>query len=222
MNTRLVAAALGAFLLASSAWADLRSLDGDQPPPPCQFRQRPCGGPHFTLAVETGVNAWNEGQPFAFGVGVGSSTSAGPDWGFRVGFEFTRWLAIDAHYVGMSNLAQRFVSTGGPIHLFTNAAIAEARFTLPLSYVQPYVFIGAGVYGTAIVGSDDARAATPMTRSTEFGLPVGIGVTVPVTDTFSVGTEITYHRLFGESLADDDEIGGGEPTTFNAVLRIRL
>ncbi len=61
-----------------------------------------------------------------------------------------------------------------------------------------------------------------MTSSTEFGLPVGLGFGVPITERLSLGGELTYHRFFGESLAADDEIGGGEPTSFSAVLRMRL
>ena len=36
----------------------------------------------------------------------------------------------------------------------------------------------------------------------------------------SIGGELTYHRLFGEGFtANEEEIGGGDVTTFNAVVR---
>jgi hypothetical protein len=38
----------------------------------------------------------------------------------------------------------------------------------------------------------------------------------------SVGAEMTYHRFFGESFSENEDIGGGEPLTINAVLRFRF
>jgi hypothetical protein len=33
---------------------------------------------------------------------------------------------------------------------------------------------------------------------------------------------MTYHRFFGESFSENEDIGGGEPLSIAAVLRFRL
>lgn len=75
---------------------------------------------------------------------------------------------------------------------------------------------------TSVTGSDNAQAATPLTGSTEFGVPIGLGLSIPITNGVSVGAELTYHRFFGESFSADEEFGGGDLTTMNAVVRGRL
>ncbi len=190
--------------------------------PQCGLIHRPCAYPHLALAVEGGVVVLNESGPFGFTTGVGSITSAGPSWGARVGVDLLSWFSIDAHYIGMHNAAKGVAAPAGSVGLLTNAATGELRFTVPLRYVQPYLFTGAGVYSTSITGAAAARAASPLYGSTELGVPIGIGFGIPITPGLSLGAELTYHRLFGESFADDDAIGGGDLTTFNAVLRARL
>lgn len=164
----------------------------------------------------------NEGGPFGFDTGVGTVTTLGTAWGARVGVEFLRWFAIDAHYIGMRDHANGLGAPNGSVSLLTSAVTGEARFTLPTPFVQPYLFVGAGVYSTSITGSDGAKAASPLYGSTEFGMPIGIGANVSLGRALTIGPELTYHRLFGEAFADDDEIGGGDFLTFNLVLRARL
>jgi hypothetical protein len=192
------------------------------PKEPCGFIHHPCMYPHLALAVEGGVAIFNESGPFGFTTGVGAGTYPGASWGLRVGVELLRWLAIDAHYIGMDNHARANRAPVGAVGLFTNAATAELRFTLPIPYVQPYLFTGAGVYSTSVTGSTTARAASPYFGSTELGVPIGLGVAVQITNALSLGGELTYHRLFGESFATDDDVGGGDLTTFNLLLRGRI
>jgi opacity protein-like surface antigen len=182
----------------------------------CTLSQHPCSYPHLSAAVDGGVSHFAEGGPFGFGTGLGSITAWGPAWGLRIGVELLPWFAVDAHYIGAYNRADTSVSVGGRRGLLTSAAAAEARFTVPLRYVQPYLFLGAGAYTTSISGSSDS---TELNSSTEFGVPIGVGVSVPLAPGLSLGPEVTYHRWFGESLAADDELGGGDPFTANAVLR---
>lgn len=178
-----------------------------------------CGRPHLVLGVDAGVSHFNEGGPFGFETGTGSVTETGPAWGLRAGVEFKRWFAIEAHYMGTSNSADDSVSTGGSRGLFTNAIAAELRFTAPTPYVQPYLFFGPGWYSTSVSGSS---TTTQLTGSSEFGVPIGVGFQVPLPRGLSLGAEMTYHRLFGESFSENEDIGGGEPTSFNAVFRFRL
>jgi hypothetical protein len=185
----------------------------------CTWSHHPCSYPHLVLALDLGVSHFTESGPFGFDTSVGSITKTGPAWGARVGMEFLPWFALEAHYVGMSNRAVDSVSVGGSRGLLTNAAVAEFRFTLPTKYIQPYIFLGVGVYSTSITGSS---TSTSLTSSTELALPVGIGFGVPITPGISVGAEAMYHRLVGESFAANDDIGGGDPVSANAVLRFRL
>jgi hypothetical protein len=211
---------IGLSLLASS---HALAQDVSEPPPApapasCTYRGG-CAFPHLVLGVDLGVSHFAEGSPFGFGTGTGSITSLGPSWGLRFGVELASWFAIEAHYVGMTNHADDSVSVGGGRGLFTNAAAAELRFTAPTPYVQPYLFFGAGWYATAVTGSS---TSTQLTQSSELGVPIGVGFQVPLSHGLSLGAEMTYHRLFGESFAEDEEIGGGDPLTIAAALRFRL
>jgi len=197
------------LLVSSSAFAQ-------EGPRRCTLSQHACRYPHLSAAVDAGVSHFAEGSPFGFDTGLGSITAWGPAWGLRVGVEIVPWFAVDAHYIGTYNRADSSVSVGGRRGLLTSAATAEARFTVPLRYVQPYLFLGAGAYSTSISGSS---TSTELNSSTEFGVPIGLGFGIPVAPGLSLGAELTYHRWFGESLSADDEIGGGDPLTVNAVLR---
>ena len=217
--------AVGTLFLGSAAFAQdpVPAADEVLPPPPCHFRDRPCSFPHLTLAFEAGGGAFVEGHPFAFGAGTGAGTSPGPAWGFRVGWEFMSWLAVDAHYMGSMNLINKPYSPTGPARLVTNAALAELRLTLPLPYIQPYLLSGIGMYGTSIAGStSEARMGTAFNASTEPGVPMGVGFGIPVSKHVSIGAEVVHHFFLGESFSSDEELGGGDLTLFNAVVRVRL
>ncbi len=204
---------------AQAPAAELNEVRPGPTAPPCTLSHHPCVFPHLVLAIDGGLSHFTESGPTGFDTGVGSITNTGPAWGARVGVEFLPWFAIEAHYLGMSNRADASQSVGGRRSLLTNAAVAEFRFTLPTRYIQPYAFIGAGVYSTKITGSS---AATPLYGSTEFGAPIGLGFGVPLCPGLSLGAEVVYHRLFGEAFEDDDDIGGGDPTSAALVLRARL
>jgi outer membrane protein with beta-barrel domain len=188
----------------------------------CGLINHSCKGPHIALAIEGGASSYNEGGPFGFDTGIGSITKAGPAWGLRVGVEVNRWLAFDAHYTGTNNNGSGVGVPNGTVSLLTSAATAEIRLTAPIPYVQPYFFTGAGVYTTSITGDATAQGASPFFGSTEPGVPIGLGLSVPIADGVSAGAELTYHRFFGESFATDEELGGGDLTTMNAVIRARL
>ena len=181
-----------------------------------------CDYPRLVVGVDGGVSHYNEGTPVGFGNGIGKHTGTGGVWGLRVGVEAKRWLAFDVHYIGMYNPAKADVSPTGSVGLLANGIVVEARFTIPLDYVQPYAFIGGGVYTTSLTGSRPAKDGTLLQGSTHPGVPVGIGLSAPVSPRLSVGLEVVYHRYFGEAFSPDEEIGGGEPTSASAVLRMRL
>ncbi len=207
---------------ATAATTTPAALNEVRPGPtvaPCTLSHHPCAYPHLAVAIDGGVSHFTESNPFGFDTGVGSITSTGPAWGARVGVELRPWFAIDAHYIGMSNRADASQSVGGRRSLLTNAAVAEFRFTIPTHSVEPYAFIGAGVYSTKITGSS---TATPLYGSTEFGMPIGLGFGVPLCPGLSLGAEVAYHRLFSEAFEDNDDIGGGDPTSATVVLRARL
>lgn len=217
--------ALGSLLIGAPVLAqDIVPAAGEvQPPPPCHFADRPCGNSHLTFDVEFGGGAFVEGHPFAFGAGTGSGTSPGPSWGVRVGWEFMRWLAVDAHYSAGINLINKPYAPTGPVRLITNAATAELRLTLPTPYVQPYILGGIGMYATSVAGTTyEARKGTAFHASSEPGIPLGIGFGIPIAQHVSVGVEAVHHYFLGESFSADEDIEGGDLTVFNAVLRLRF
>lgn len=216
--------ALGTLFLGTSVLAqEVEAETPVQPAPPCYFRDRPCNTkPHLALGLDLGGGAFEEGQPFGFGAGTGSGVSPGPAWGIRIGFEFTRWLALDAHYIGSMNLINKQYSPAGPARLVTNGALAELRLTLPISYIQPYLFGGVGYYSTSISGTYEARTGTAFHTSAEPGFPMGVGFGFPITERLSIGAEAAYHLFIGENFSENEAIEGGDITSFNAMLRIRL
>ena len=185
----------------------------------CTWRERACAYPHLVVSADAGFSHFAEGSPFGFQTGTGSATQYGPAWGARIGAEITPWFAIEAHYIGSYNHGKAFVSKGGGSSLITNAAAAELRFTAPTAYVQPYLFFGGGLYSTSVGGS---ATSTQFIGSTEFGIPIGVGFQFLLPRGVSLGAEMTYHRFFGESFSENEEIGGGEPLSLNAVMRMRF
>lgn len=220
MKARIVVlgALAGLFSLVGSASAqeEPRRLEG------CGLVIHTCKLPHLTLALDGGVGTTNESGPFGFNTGVGTVTNAGPSWGIRAGVDLYKWIAIEAHYIGIDNHGTNDATPNGSVHMLTSAGTGEFRFTIPFKYVQPYAYVGAGVYHTSITGSTTAKNASPLFGSTELGMPLGLGIGVPLTGAITFGGEVTYHRLFGEQFANNDEFEGGDFTTFNAVLRARL
>jgi hypothetical protein len=206
------------LVVTSTAFAQESPPPLEGPAAVCSW-QGPCAYPHLVFGVDAGVSHFAEGSPFGFGTGTGSATAWGPAWGLRAGVEVSRWFAVDVHYVGTSNHADDSVSTRGSHSLFTNAIAAELRFTAPTPYVQPYLFFGPGYYSTSVSGSS---STTQFAGSGEFGVPIGVGFQVPFSRGLSLGAEATYHRLFGESFSDNEDIEGGDPFSINAVLRFRL
>ena len=188
----------------------------------CGLVFRSCKVPHLALAIEGGIASFEEDTPFGFNTSIGSRTSTGPAWGARVGVEIFRWFAVDLHYSGMNNHAFGDAAPTGSVHLLTSAGTGELRFTLPLPYVQPYVFGGLGAYATIKTGSTAARAGSALHSTTEPGVPLGVGVSVPIYSGFSAGAELTYHRLLGEEFSKNTSFDGGDLTTANIVLRVRL
>lgn len=53
-------------------------------------------------------------------------------------------------------------------------------------------------------------------------MPFGVGLSIPISNGVSAGAELTYPRFFGESFSKDEEFGGGDLTTLDAIVRARL
>jgi hypothetical protein len=183
---------------------------------PC--RERPWTGPELELGLAVGVSAMNESGPFGFGNGVGSVTSAGPGWGILAGIELLSWLALEGRYLGTYDSAQSSVSSSGGY--LGSAGTAAIRLTAPLSFVHPYVFGGIGYYDFHFSGP----SASVMHSSSQAGIPMGVGVDVPLTYHLSVGAEASYNFQISESFSDVtvNGIDGGDVTRFDLVLRARL
>jgi len=102
----------------------------------------------------------------------------------------------------------------------SSAVLGVVRLTAPLPFVRPYMFGGVGYYDFAFVGP----SASVMHSSSQPGVPMGLGVDVPLTYHLSVGAEWTDNFQIGESFASvsTNKIDGGDVTRFDLVLRARL
>ncbi|HSY21195.1 MAG TPA: outer membrane beta-barrel protein, partial [Polyangiaceae bacterium] len=192
-------------------------------------RNRRWARPELLLGADLGISAMTETSPFGFNKGVGGVTGAGPAWDVRAGVDFFPWLGLEARYVGMYNAAQRSVSPGGDVGFLTTGIEAVVRFTAPTPYVRPYIFAGIAYYDVSLVGSAQAQEASSLHSSSQPGIPLGFGFDVPLTWYLSVDLEATYHFQLGESFSDDTTttkggsgIDGGDLSTFNAGVRVRL
>jgi hypothetical protein len=181
-------------------------------------------GPELTFGADLGVSKMNESGPLGFGSGVGGVTDPGPAWGLRIGVDFLSWLGVEGRYVGMSDGGQASVSPAGGVGYITTGAEAVVRLTAPFPFVHPYAFGGVGYYDSTLTGSSGAKTGSPMFSSSEAGFPMGVGIDVPLTWHMSVGAEATYHFLYQEKFSANTTNGmdGGDLTTFNAVMRMRL
>jgi hypothetical protein len=187
-------------------------------------RDRKWGGPEIMFGADLGFSAMTEAGPFGFNKGVGGATEVGPAWGVRAGVEVFPWLGLEGRYVGMSNSVQASASPAGSVGFLTTGGEAVLRLTAPIPFVHPYAFGGAGYYDVALVGSSGAQAGSVLHSSSEPGAVMGLGLDVPLTWYLSLDAEATYHFLLGESFSavTTNGIDGGDLSTFNAVVRVRL
>jgi hypothetical protein len=181
-------------------------------------------GPRLMLGGDLGVAKMDESGPFGFGTGIGSVTNAGPAWGVRVGVELLPWLALEARYVAAYTSVQSSVAPTGSLGYLLTGAEAVVRVTAPFPYVHPYIFGGPADYDVHLVGSNAAKAGSPLYSSVQPGIALGFGVDVPITWHLSLGAEATYHFMLGEDFSNDmtNGIDGGDISTFDLVMRARL
>jgi hypothetical protein len=183
---------------------------------PC--RDRSWNGPELEVGVAAGLSAMNESGPLGFQNGVGSVMNPGPAWSILAGVEVFPWLALEARYLGMYDSARSSVSSSGGF--LASAGTAVVRFTAPLPYVHPYAFGGIGYYDVGFSGPSDSV----LHSSSQAGIPMGIGIDVPLNYHLSFGAEASYNFQLGESYSDVtvNGIDGGDITRFDLVLRARL
>jgi hypothetical protein len=188
----------------------------------CHAVRRP--RPRLMFGADLGFAKMNESGPFGFESGVGTVTNVGPAWGLRIGVEVSPWLAFEARYVGMDTSIQSSVSPRGSVGFLTTGGEAVLRLTAPFPWVHPYVFAGIAYYDVSLTGSSDAKAGSVLFSSSQPGIPLGFGLDVPLTWHLSIGAEATYHFMLGESYSNNmtNGIDGGDISTFDAVLRVRL
>jgi len=232
MLSRSLPVVIAAVLSARSALAQGAPPAGDDHDRYCNEHwfaggsctDRTWTGPEIMLGMDLGISEMNESGPFGFGNGIGTVTSAGPAWGARVGLEILPWLAVEGRYVGMYNAVYGWVSPAGAVGFLTTGGEAVVRLTAPLPYVHPYVFAGGGYFDSSLIGLPSARAGSVLFSSSEPGMVGGLGLDIPLSWHFSLGAEMTYHFLVGESFSNNDTNGvdGGDITTFNLVGRLRL
>lgn len=176
--------------------------------------------PVFTAAIEGGVSHFDEGGPGKIHSGFGNITTAGGIWGARVGIDFFSWLGLEARYLGMANGVHD--SYAHDLLYATTAGILDVRIGVPVPYVHPYIFTGIGVYNVQLTGP--AANRRDLISSTSVGVPMGVGLEIPLNWHISLAAEATFHFLVGESFANTtkDKIDGGDFSTVTGVFRMRL
>jgi Outer membrane protein beta-barrel domain len=184
--------------------------------------RRPHHRPVLTWGFELGAGHLNEGHPFAFDEGAGSVTKAGPAWGARVGVDVLSWLGFEARYLGAFNDGRSSVTRAGDVAYVLTSGQLILRLTLPVAYVRPYVFSGIGIYNFQLTGNGAARDASMLNSTTQAGVPIGIGLEVPVSWHVSFAAEATYHFQLGESFSAVESISGADLSTLTGVMRFRL
>jgi opacity protein-like surface antigen len=127
-------------------------------------------------------------------------------WGLdtRVGYQFHGNLAAEVQY----QWGARYEITQGGAQLQTietHAATANLKAGLLESAFQPYLLFGMGIVNAQLRPGNDA---------TDFGLRVGGGVQVFVTEHVGFYGELGYLKAFG-SLRDLDAV----PIAFGAAVR---
>jgi len=204
---------LSFFAAAIAALAPRVALADDDIWHPTQHR------PVATFGAELGLGHYVEGSPFGFDSGTGSVTQTGPVWGLRAGVDFLSWIGVEGRYVGMWNSGSSrasglgYVMTGGELVL---------RLVVPTPYVRPYVFGGIGYYDFARVGTD-VTGASALVSSSQPGVPMGVGLEVPIARRWSIAVEGTFRFQIGESFAPSNEdIDGADQTTLSGILKLRL
>lgn len=182
----------------------------------------PSGGwldPLLSGALELGAGGFTDG--FYPREGLGGATYFGPSWGARASVDLFPFLGVDARYLGMWNHGVA-ATTGSDAGVVTSAGLATLRLIAPLPYAQPYVFSGLGLYGLSVVGNSQDRQASSLRTGVAVGVPIGVGVNVPITRHVSVGGEASFHYLIHESFATRPEIGRGDPVVLNGLVRFHL
>jgi opacity protein-like surface antigen len=137
---------------------------------------------------------------------VPATASTQNSWGLdtRVGYQFHGNLAAEVQY----QWAARYEVTQGGAELQkaeTHAGTANIKAGLLESAFQPYALFGVGIVNGQLRPGNDV---------TEFGLRVGAGVQVFVTDNVGFYGELTYLKAFG-SLRHFDAV----PIAFGAAFR---
>ena len=221
-NKSLVAPSLPSqtTVIATTPAASPGGVDGDDW---CHYgRHSPCRWrPRFNLALEGGVAFTGVAGNSVFRSGEqGAGVHPGASWGARGGLEWLSWLGFEARYLGAyhhnSNTGMADTS-----RVLTSAGIVVVRVTLPIRFLRPYAFAGVGVYVSSVAMSGPVTPADP-TR-VRAGVPLGIGLEVPIGWRFAIGVEATYHRLFGgETTSGAAEVSPRDLVTTNALLRFRL
>ena len=168
----------------------------------------------LSFGVQGGLAFFTESGPFGTDTGIGLALAPGYNLGLRASFEILPWLAVDARGQLMHNDGNAFVNYGS---ITTLGGLGALRFTLPLDYVKPYVLAGFGGYHVAASGAN-----TMLTSDSVSAFEVGIGAAIPTGRNFEVGVEYLYNHLNSETLSNNMNADGGDPTTLSVFVQYRL
>jgi len=130
---------------------------------------------------------------------TGDNINAGPN-----GVLALTWMPMGSREVGVqldamyNNLGGDSEALGGfDINQQVISATLSALYRFPggeLVRVHPYVIGGGGLYNFDVTGKD----AGDVNAETKFGLEIGGGADVKVTERFMVFAEARYHHVFGD------------------------
>ena len=160
-----------------------------------------------------------EGGPFGFNSGTGTVTQWGPNWGLRLGVDFLSWLGLEGRYEGAYLSGN---SRAPDVAYLMNGGEAVVRLTIPTPFVRPYFFGGIGYYSVDLLGSSAAQTFSGLNSWRGAGIPMGVGLDIPLSWHVSLAAEATFRFFLKESFSALDDRAGADLTSFTGVVRFRL
>jgi len=123
----------------------------------------------------------------------------------------------------MYNSIQASMSPAASVGFVTTGGKRFLRLTAPLPFVRPYVFGGVGTT-TSLWPARRTRRQDRCSTRAPAGPPHRFRPRRPAHWYLSLDAEATYHYLIGESFSavTTNGIDGGDVSTVNAVLRVRM
>jgi opacity protein-like surface antigen len=198
----------------TTVWSARAQADGGTDAEP--MRPKPFAA---SFGLQAGIAYFTEKTPFGTDSNIGQGLAPGYNLGLRASFEFLPWLALDARGLVLRNDGNPFVNYGS---LTTTGGLGAARFSLPLSHIQPYALLGFGGYHIGASTNGPGARQTQLIDDNVSAFEIGLGVVIPTGYGVEVGVEWLYSHLNDENLSMNPNADGGDPSTLSVYVQYRL